>query len=64
MLTIIIRERMQKLTENVLGDSQNDFRKGRPTIDAIHIGGQIMEKSYPHAFDQLKINELKKDQRT
>lgn len=74
VLTIIIKEKLQKDTENTLGDYQNGFRKGRSTVDAIHILRQITEKSYEYnidmqiifidfkqAFDQLKREQLMKD---
>jgi len=44
----VLNERLKKITENVLGEYQRDFRKNRSTSDQIFIIRQMMEKHYEH----------------
>jgi hypothetical protein len=48
ILTSIIRKILTEHTETKLGEYQNGFRKGKSTIDAIHVISQIIEKSYEY----------------
>lgn len=77
ILTSIIRQRLSKYTEARLGEYQQGFRRGRSTIDAIHIMTQIIEKSYEHdielhmlfidfrqAFDSIRRNKLLEEMKT
>jgi hypothetical protein len=51
ILTSIIRKRLTEYTETKLGEYQNGFRKGKSTIDAIHVISQIIEKSYEYDIE-------------
>jgi endonuclease/exonuclease/phosphatase family metal-dependent hydrolase len=51
ILTSIIRKRLAEHTETKLGEYQNGFRKGKSTIDAIHVMSQIIEKSYEYDIE-------------
>jgi hypothetical protein len=51
ILTLIIRKRLTEHTETKLGEYQNGFRKGKSTMDAIHVISQIIEKSYEHDIE-------------
>lgn len=51
ILTSIIRQRIGKYSERRLGEYQQGFRKGRSTIDAIHVMTQIIEKAYEHNIE-------------
>jgi hypothetical protein len=51
ILTSIIRKRLTEHTETKLGEYQNGFRKGKSTIDAIHVMSQIIEKSYEYDIE-------------
>jgi hypothetical protein len=51
ILTSIIRKRLTEHTETKLGEYQNGFRKGKSTIDAIHVISQIIEKSYEYDIE-------------
>lgn len=37
ILTFIIKERLQKYSEYILGHCQSDFRKGKGTVNVIHL---------------------------
>lgn len=48
ILTSIIHKRLEIHLDREVGDYQQGFRKGRSTIDAIHIITQIIEKCHEH----------------
>ncbi|CAH1371709.1 unnamed protein product, partial [Tenebrio molitor] len=54
ILTSIIRKRLTEHTETKLGEYQNGFRKGKSTIDAIHVISQIIEKSYEYDIEGVR----------
>jgi hypothetical protein len=51
ILTSIIRKTLTEHTETKLREYQNGFRKGKSTIDAIHVISQIIEKSYEYDIE-------------
>lgn len=51
ILTAIIRKRLEKYTEEILGDYQQGFRPGRSTMDAVHTITQVIEKAYEHNIE-------------
>lgn len=51
ILTAIIHNRLIKYSDKIIGNYQCGFRRGRSTIDALHIVKQIVEKSYEYDID-------------
>lgn len=51
ILSTLIKNRHDKYTNGNLGQNQHGFRKGRSTIDPIHILMQTIEKHCEHAIE-------------
>ena len=47
----ILLERLSKYTEQIIGEYQSGFRKGRGTVDQIFVVRQAIEKCYEHTTD-------------
>lgn len=48
ILAITLKNRLEKLTENSIGDYQCGFRSNRSNIDQVFIIKQIQDNSYEH----------------
>jgi sorting nexin-29 len=51
ILTSIVNERVQKVTERIIGDYQCGFLPNKGTTDHLFIIRQMMEKNWEHGFD-------------
>jgi hypothetical protein len=67
----ILKDKLQPIAENILGEEQHGFHKGRSTADAVSTIKQIMEKSrefnqplymlfldYEKAYDRVNRDKL------
>lgn len=51
IITTIINDSLEQHIETIIGQYQMGFKKGKSTMDAIHMIKQIAEKSYEHDVD-------------
>ncbi|VVC36851.1 Hypothetical protein CINCED_3A001314 [Cinara cedri] len=51
VLSFIVLKRLEKYAEEIIGEYQSGFRKGKSTIDHIFVIRQLMEKYYEYAKD-------------